>query len=283
MQMSVRCGQGSVSRQRPWCWHVATFPPLFFRLLASGWECWRTPLAPWRSWETSGPSTTVSKWSSSWAVAPRSPTARLKGTGRRREGSERHAGTLYIIISYMIKAHNQPSPSSHEDCGSKQTYWVYQIDFRLRSLHGLSLTRPEPRFRRHLWRWGCLSPLRRVQRLIWPLRGAITVHCEALHAFEDNRAIWDESHAFTVHPQHQHGTHSLINTDAPSTCRSACVLEWQTAPLGRIWRLEVSHCTGPLRLISLTKLMLWLFFFFFLLIFAVYIVWNVFIFILNFD
>lgn len=27
---------------------------------------------------------------------------------------------------------------------------------------------------------GCLSPLRRVQRLIWPLRGAITVHCEVL-------------------------------------------------------------------------------------------------------
>lgn len=86
--MSVRCGQGSASRQRPWCWHVATFLPPFFRLLASGWECWRTPLAPWRSWETSGPSTTVSKWSSSWAVAPLSPTARQKWTGKTK-GRER--------------------------------------------------------------------------------------------------------------------------------------------------------------------------------------------------
>lgn len=124
MQMSVRCGQANASRQRPWCWHAATFPPPFFRLLASGWECWQTPLAPWRSWETSGPSMTVNKWSSSWAVAPLSPTARQKWTGRWREGSERHAGTLYIIISYMIKAHNQESPSSCDVCGSNPTYSI---------------------------------------------------------------------------------------------------------------------------------------------------------------
>lgn len=42
----------------------------------------------------------------------------------------------------MIKAHNQPSPRPHEDWGSKQTHSVNQIGFRLRSLHGLSLTRP---------------------------------------------------------------------------------------------------------------------------------------------
>lgn len=80
------------------------------------------------------------------------------GLGRRREGSERHAGTLYIIISYTIKAHNQPSPTSHEDWGSNQTYSVNQIGFRLHSLHGLSLTRPKPKFRRHLWGGGVCLP-----------------------------------------------------------------------------------------------------------------------------
>lgn len=109
--------------------------------------------------------------------------------------------TLYIIISYMIKAHNQESPSSRDVCGSKQTYSVNQIGFRLHSLHGLSLTRPKPQFGRHLLtgRWR-VSLLRRVQSLICPLRGAITVHCEVLHAFEDNNAIWDVSRAFTVPP-----------------------------------------------------------------------------------
>lgn len=147
IQTSVKCDQASASRQRPWCWRVATFPPPFFRLLASGWECWQTPLAPWRSWETNGPSTTVSKWSSSWAVAPPSPTARQKWTGRQREWSGRHAGTLHIIISYMIKAHTQePPPRSHDIHGSNQTYLDSRIDFRLHSLHGLSLTWPKPQF-----------------------------------------------------------------------------------------------------------------------------------------
>lgn len=90
---------------------------------------------------------------------------------------------------------------------------------------------------------------------------------------------WDSCIHCVPRPQNQHCTRSLINTDAQCTCRSVCVSERQTAPLGRIWRLEVRHCTVPVRLILLTKLLLWLY----LLIFAVYIVWNVFIISLNFD
>ncbi len=105
MQRSARRGQASGSRRRPWCWRAATFPPPFCRLPAKGWACWRTQPAPWRSWETRGPSTTASKWSSSWAAAPQSPTAREKGTGGR--GWETCMDTVYRNISDIQETHKE--------------------------------------------------------------------------------------------------------------------------------------------------------------------------------
>lgn len=71
----------------------------------------------------------------------------------------------------------------------------------------------------------CFSLLSRVQSLICPLRGAIPVHCEDLHTFKDNVPFKLRlTHSLCVSPpQHQHCTHSLINTDAQCTCRSVCV------------------------------------------------------------
>lgn len=92
-QRSAKCGQASVSKRRPWCWRAATFPPPSCRLPAKGWACWRTLPAPWRSWETRGPSTTASKWLSSWAAAPPSPTARengQEGEGKGLRDMHRH-------------------------------------------------------------------------------------------------------------------------------------------------------------------------------------------------
>lgn len=86
LQRSARCDQASVSRQRPWCWRAAIFHPPSCRHPAKGWACWRTLLAPWRNWETRGLSKTASKWLSSWAAAPPSPTARENGQASERKG-----------------------------------------------------------------------------------------------------------------------------------------------------------------------------------------------------
>lgn len=101
LQRSARWDLDSASRQRPWCWPAATFPPPSCRPPAKGWACLRTLPVPWRSWETKGPSMTASKWLSSWAAAPPSPTARWKGQdgwggrGEGGRGTEWHAQTLY--------------------------------------------------------------------------------------------------------------------------------------------------------------------------------------------
>lgn len=232
----MKCGQASASRQRPWCWRVATFPPLFFRLLASGWECWQMPLAPWRSWETNGPSTTVSKWSSNWAVAPPSPTARQKWSGRQREWSERHAGTLYMIISYMKPPHPHPLNKItwhswiQTDLFSQSDWFSSQTVPHLTQAPILAL-------RTFIFLWlrlingmkgVCLCSVEcRASSVHWEEPSRFTVKgCARLKITFDRSRVSCIHCVSTPHPpptQHQHCTHSLINTDAQCTCRSVCV------------------------------------------------------------
>lgn len=156
-QRSARLGQASGSRRRPWCWLAATFPPPSCQLPANGWACWRTRPAPWRSWETRGPSTTASKWSSSWAAARLSPTAREKARG----GAERHAWTLYIE-TFLTHTHTNRKDNPTDTTTNTVSgilacsFWTdllkYTSSYQIVRIvfHGSSLPPPQQHIRRHL-------------------------------------------------------------------------------------------------------------------------------------
>lgn len=131
------------------------------------------------------------------------------------------------MIKFTLKTNTPPPPPRswiRTDLFS-QSDW-FQTTFSSRTVPFLAQPPKSCTCRVSMILLRLINRMEGVQSLICPLRGAITVHCEEPHAFEDN--IWYElrlMHSLCVSPppQHQHCTHSLINTDAQCTCMSVRV------------------------------------------------------------
>lgn len=119
-QRRVRPDRGSGSRRRRWCWPAATCPRPSCRRRGSAWACWQTLPAPWRSWATSAPSMTASRWSSGWAAAPLSRPPRTSHGHRHTRSDIVSPSRTFLSICKWASGTNPPSPTqphSHQTGG----------------------------------------------------------------------------------------------------------------------------------------------------------------------